>query len=104
MPRLTSALRRAGILDWESPRTLWRMARVLGGQSFGPGALCALAAARYPDQLAIVDECGALSYAELQSRVQRLGASLRPRHGIGPDRALGVLCRNHRSFVDALLA
>src|SRR5258705_486926 len=30
MPRLTSALRRAGILDWESPRTLWRMARVLG--------------------------------------------------------------------------
>jgi acyl-CoA synthetase (AMP-forming)/AMP-acid ligase II len=104
MPRLTSALRRAGILDWESPRTLWRMARVLAGQSFGPGALCALAAARYPDQLAIVDECGALSYAELQSRVQRLGASLRARHGIGPGRALGVLCRNHRSFVEALLA
>jgi non-ribosomal peptide synthetase component E (peptide arylation enzyme) len=71
MPRLTSALSRAGILDWESPRTLWRMARVLRGQSFGPGALCALAAARYPDQLAIVDESGALSYAELQSRVQR---------------------------------
>jgi acyl-CoA synthetase (AMP-forming)/AMP-acid ligase II len=104
MTRLTSALRRAEILDWESPRTLWRMARVIAGQSFGPGALCALAAARYPDQLAIVDERGALSYAELQSRVQRLGASLRARHGIGPDRALGVLCRNHRSFVEALLA
>ncbi|MGZ3442076.1 MAG: AMP-binding protein, partial [Polyangia bacterium] len=96
-------MRRAELLTWENPRTLWRMARALAGHSFGPSALCALSAARHPDQLAIVDERGALSYAELQSRVERLAASLRARHGIGPTRALGVLCRNHRSFVEALL-
>jgi len=104
MRRLTSALRRAELLTWESPRTLWRMARAVVEQPFGLSALCALSAARHPDQLAIVDERGALSYAELESRVERLAASLRERHGIGPKSALGVLCRNHRGFVEALLA
>ena len=104
MTSLTSALRRAELLTWESPRTLWRMGRVLAARSFGPSTLCALSAARYPDQLAIVDERGALSYADLQWRVERLAASLRAQYGIGPRSALGVLCRNHRGFVEALLA
>jgi fatty-acyl-CoA synthase len=104
MMRLAHALRRAEVLTWESPRTLWRMGRVLAARSFSPSTLCALAAARYPDQLAIVDERGALSYAELQSRVERLAASLRARFDIGPRNALGILCRNHRGFVEAFLA
>ena len=52
----------------------------------------------------MIDEAGTVTYGELQSRVERLAAALRERFGAGPGGAVGVMCRNHRGFVEAVLA
>ncbi|MBO2455150.1 AMP-binding protein [Actinomadura barringtoniae] len=67
-----------------------------------PGTVGAMAALRYPDRTAIVDERGSLTYAELEHRAAALATALTERIDEG-DR-VGVLCRNHRWFVTAVLA
>jgi fatty-acyl-CoA synthase len=66
-----------------------------------PATIGAMAALRFPDRTALIDERGALSYAELERRAAALATALRPRTGDG---RVGVLCRNHRGFVETLLA
>jgi acyl-CoA synthetase (AMP-forming)/AMP-acid ligase II len=61
------------------------------------------AAARDPDRTALIDEGGALTYAELHDRTDRLAAALIPDRG-GRRRRVGVLCRNHRGMVESLIA
>ncbi|MBX6770012.1 MAG: AMP-binding protein, partial [Actinomadura rubrobrunea] len=81
-----------------------------------PATLGATAALRFPDRTALYDERGALTYAELERRAAAVATALRER--IGPvatapaaagtgreaDTRIGVLCRNHRGFVIAMLA
>jgi acyl-CoA synthetase (AMP-forming)/AMP-acid ligase II len=61
------------------------------------------AAARDPDRCALVDERGSLTYAELNDRTDRLAAALFPDR-VGRRLRVGVLCRNHRGLVEALVA
>lgn len=70
----------------------------------GPAILVALGAARHPDHPALIDEGGTLSYGALERRGAAVAARLRQDFGVGPDRTLAVMCRNHRGFVEALLA
>ena len=63
----------------------------------------ALGAARHPDHPALIDELGTLTYGELDRRAAAVAAGLREDFGVGPDRALAVICRNHRGFVEALI-
>lgn len=63
----------------------------------------AVTAARKPDQPAIVDELGTLSYGELHRRGNALASALAG-EGIRPGDPVAVMCRNHRGFVDATLA
>jgi acyl-CoA synthetase (AMP-forming)/AMP-acid ligase II len=65
--------------------------------------LLGMAAARWPDRDAIVDDDGAISYRELQSRVESLATELQ-RRGVRSGQAVGVLCRNGRGFVTAVFA
>jgi acyl-CoA synthetase (AMP-forming)/AMP-acid ligase II len=66
-----------------------------------PATLGAMAALRFPERTALIDERGALSYAELERRAASLATALRGRAGEGK---VGVLCRNHRGFVETVLA
>ncbi|MFL5818645.1 MAG: AMP-binding protein, partial [Conexibacter sp.] len=75
-------------------------ARALG---LGAAAGCAVSAARDPHCPAVIDERGSITFAELNERAERIAAALRREHGIGPGRALAVMCRNHRGFVEAML-
>jgi acyl-CoA synthetase (AMP-forming)/AMP-acid ligase II len=75
-------------------------ARTLG---MGAAGGCAVSAARDPDGVAVIDERGSLTFAELNARAERLAAALRTEHGVGPGRDLAVMCRNHRGFVEAML-
>ncbi|HKG04468.1 MAG TPA: AMP-binding protein, partial [Conexibacter sp.] len=75
-------------------------ARALG---LGAAAGCAVSAARDPHCPAVIDERGSITYSELNDRAERIAAALRGEHGIGPDRSLAVMCRNHRGFVEAML-
>ncbi len=66
-----------------------------------PATIGAMAALRFPGRTALIDERGALTYAELERHAAALATALGGR--IGDGRA-GVLCRNHRGFVETLLA
>jgi acyl-CoA synthetase (AMP-forming)/AMP-acid ligase II len=93
----------AGVLKPLPParaRQALRAARTLG---MGAAGGCAISAARDPHGLAVIDERGAISFAELNERAERLAAALRAEHGVGPGRDLAVMCRNHRGFVEAML-
>jgi acyl-CoA synthetase (AMP-forming)/AMP-acid ligase II len=68
-----------------------------------PAGACASAAARHPQRVAIVDERGALTYAELHRRSNALAREL-AKAGIGEGNGVAIMCRNHRGFVDATLA
>jgi fatty-acyl-CoA synthase len=87
-----------------SPPNLIRMARAVLVQGGRPSTLCAMSARRVPDQPAVIDEAGAVTYAQLQARIGKLAAALATRFGVAPGGGVGVLCRNHRGFVEALLA
>jgi acyl-CoA synthetase (AMP-forming)/AMP-acid ligase II len=62
-----------------------------------------VAALRYGGQIALIDELGALTFAEVHERTNAL-AHAWAQDGIGEDDAIAILCRNHRGFVEALVA
>ena len=70
---------------------------------FTPAGGFAAAAALYPDAEAIVDERGALTFSELDDRSNRLANALSDA-GVLEGDGVGVMCRNHRGFVEALVA
>ncbi len=97
------ALRGAGALRPIPPSRLPGAIRAVRAYGMGAAGGCALSAARNPNGLAVIDERGSLTFAELDARAARIAAGLRAAHGVGPDRSLGVMCRNHRGFVEAML-
>ncbi|MBV8931439.1 MAG: AMP-binding protein [Kutzneria sp.] len=63
----------------------------------------AFGAAARRHQVAIVDELGSLTYAEVHWRTTRLAHGLAGQ-GIRAGHTVGLLCRNHRGFVESLVA
>jgi acyl-CoA synthetase (AMP-forming)/AMP-acid ligase II len=86
------------------PRQLGRIIAAPIQNGMGPGAAVAGAAARHPDQPALIDDAGVITYGELDRRGGVIAAGLRAELGVGPGRALAVMCRNHRGFVEAVVA
>jgi fatty-acyl-CoA synthase len=68
-----------------------------------PAAAYAGAAIRYPNELALVDERGALTFSEVHSRTNALAHALK-RAGIGEGDGVAIMCRNHRGFIEATVA
>ncbi len=68
-----------------------------------PATGVATAAIHHPHEIAILDERGALSWERLHRRSNALADSFR-RMGIGPGDGVGIMCRNHRGFIEATLA
>lgn len=89
-------------LPW-SPRVWLPMARAWRrcGGSFA--FLAEVAAVRFPDGVALWDEEGSMTFAELFRESLGLAGWLR-QQGVGPDVQVGLMCRNHRSFLLGLLA
>jgi fatty-acyl-CoA synthase len=93
---------RAGALRVDSPR---RVRLVLGALNhLGPlGATIPIAAVRHGERIGLIDELGSLSFAELDRRSDALACALRAR-GVGEGDGIGILCRNHRGFIDIAFA
>jgi fatty-acyl-CoA synthase len=74
-------------------------------RSWGPTPAAAYtgAAIRYPDRTALVDDRGALTFAEVDARTNALAAELGAA-GISPQDGVAIMCRNHRGFVEATVA
>ena len=103
--RLTAGVivARSGTVAFERPDRLPRalLAMAPWGVSL-PGGVAA-AAARYPDRIAVSDDAGPTTYRELWKRVNAVARSLTSM-GIAPGTRVGLLCRNHRGFVEWLTA
>ena len=63
----------------------------------------ALSARRCPDRTAIIDELGELTFRELDQRADALAAALQRLPG-GLPNTVGIMCRNHRGFVESMTA
>jgi fatty-acyl-CoA synthase len=73
-------------------------------RDYGPfGAAPRIAAIRHGDRLAVADERGEITFAELDERVNRLANALLA-EGLGPGACVGILCLNHRSALVAAFA
>lgn len=68
-----------------------------------PAAAYTGAAIRYPERLALVDERGALTFAEIDRRTNALAHAL-ARAGVRAQDGVAVMCRNHRGFIEATVA
>jgi fatty-acyl-CoA synthase len=100
--RAVHHLRRAGMIGGGSARQQIDAFRALGryGQL---GAALTIAAIRHGDHPGLIDERGVLTFAELDARSDALACGLRAR-GVGEGDGVGILCRNHRGFLDITFA
>jgi len=104
LARAGLALMRAGVDPPLQPRETARMLMAVRRNGRSIATLAGLAAARYPDSPAVIDERGSITFRELAERVEALAADLMLTAGVGPKRGLAIMCRNHRYFIEALLA
>jgi acyl-CoA synthetase (AMP-forming)/AMP-acid ligase II len=60
-------------------------------------------AARFPHQIAIIDDLGEITWSELRREINRFSHALAER-GVTAGDSVGLLARNHRHFVIAMVA
>jgi fatty-acyl-CoA synthase len=96
-------LHEAGILEPMRPDKALKIGSTFLRWGASPATGVATAAIHHPQELAIVDERGALSWERLHRRSNALAHSL-AQMGIGPGDGVGIMCRNHRGFIEATLA
>jgi acyl-CoA synthetase (AMP-forming)/AMP-acid ligase II/uncharacterized membrane protein len=71
------------------------------GASVATGVL--IGAIRHPDRTMVIDEIGSLSYADIDRRSNALARELQ-KEGIEEGDRVGLMCRDHRGFVEGAVA
>src|SRR5436190_1534793 len=97
------ALNQIGLLRPLRPDQVVGMTAALRRWGPTPATGYAAAAVRYPDAAAVIDEAGTLSFGDVHRRTTSLATGL-AEAGIQEGDNVGVLCRNHRGFVEATVA
>jgi acyl-CoA synthetase (AMP-forming)/AMP-acid ligase II len=100
---MVSTLRRASLLAPLLPDRYVRMALAARREGMSVTLGFATSAARCPDRPGLVDERGTLTWRQLQMRADALAVALQALPP-GAPRVVGIMCRNHRGFVEALVA
>jgi acyl-CoA synthetase (AMP-forming)/AMP-acid ligase II/uncharacterized protein YndB with AHSA1/START domain len=93
----------AGVIRPMRPDRLWGVLRTLQKWGRSPAAGAISLSERYPDGTVIVDELGTLTYSEVDTRTNALAHALSDA-GILEGDGVGVMCRNHRGFIEATIA
>ncbi|MCP3800807.1 AMP-binding protein [Allokutzneria sp. A3M-2-11 16] len=96
-------LARSRVLTPHRPDRLIKAGQALAKYEYSVGAGYASGAALRPDHPAIIDELGTLTWAEVDDRTTRLAHGF-AQQGVRPGSFVGVLCRNHRGFVESMAA
>ena len=92
-----------GILRPMRPDKLLRVADALRRWGPTPAAGYTISTIRHPNQLAIIDELGTLTFADVHRRTNALAHALSDA-GVKAGDGIAIMCRNHRGFVDAVVA
>jgi acyl-CoA synthetase (AMP-forming)/AMP-acid ligase II len=93
----------AGILRPTRPDRLVTLAATLIKWGPTPAAGYQASATRYPDEQAIIDELGTLTFREVNERSNALANAL-AKDGLRPGDGIAIMVRNHRYWVEAVIA
>ncbi|WJR36060.1 AMP-binding protein [Mycobacteroides immunogenum] len=93
----------SGALAPVGPRAMAALARSLWQFGPTPALLLAASAIRFPERAALVDDAGQLTYRQLHERAQAIAAAVYALATSAPG-SVGIVCRNHRGFAEAMLA
>jgi fatty-acyl-CoA synthase len=96
-------LAEAGLIKPERPDRTIRALLQIQRWGYTPAAGYAANASRHPNEDAIIDELGHLTFAEVHDRTNRL-ANAWSDAGIVEGDSIGIMCRNHRYFIEAVVA
>jgi fatty-acyl-CoA synthase len=96
-------LHEAGILAPMRPDKALRVGSTFLRWGASPATGIATAAIHHPHEIAIIDERGSLSFERLHRRSNALAHAFAAM-GIGFGDGIGIMCRNHRGFIEATLA
>ena len=100
---VSDSMRLARRLGWLDPRQVAATTAALARWGPSLAALYTAAAVRHRRRAAIVDHRGTVTFGELDRGSSALAQGLRAL-GLGGGDHLGVLCANHRDFVDVSIA
>jgi len=92
-----------GIVRPIRPDKLVRIATALARFGRSPASGYISNALRFPEQPAIVDELGTLTFAEVNDRTNRLAHAFSDA-GVKEGDGVAIMCRNHRGFIEATIA
>ncbi|WP_220032515.1 acyl-CoA ligase FadD12 [Mycolicibacterium moriokaense] len=99
---IVATMRRAGVIAPMRPDKYIRIAAAMQRENMGITSGFAAAAQRCPDRPGLVDELGTLTFREIDQRADAFAAALQD---LGqPAKVIGLMARNHRGFVEALVA
>jgi fatty-acyl-CoA synthase len=96
-------LHEAGVLGLHRPDKSAKVVSAFLRWGASPALGITTAAIHYPHETALIDERGALSFEQLHRRSNALAHAFE-RMGIGYGDGVGIMCRNHRGFIEATLA
>jgi fatty-acyl-CoA synthase len=96
-------LHEVGILGPSRPDRTAKVAATFLRWGASPATGVATSAHKYPHETMLIDERGSLSFERVHHRTNALASSF-AEMGIGPGDGIGIMCRNHRGFIEATLA
>ena len=100
---LLGSLVRAGIIAPMRPDKYLRIVGVVRREGLAVTSGFGMSAQRCPSRPALIDELGSLTYRQLDQRADALATALQQLPGGTPE-VVAIMCRNHRGFVEALIA
>jgi fatty-acyl-CoA synthase len=96
-------LRESGIVGLLRPDKAAKVATTFLRWGASPATGVATAAIEYPHETMLIDERGSLSFERVHRRTNALAHAFAAM-GIGPGDGIGIMCRNHRGFIETTLA
>jgi acyl-CoA synthetase (AMP-forming)/AMP-acid ligase II/carbon monoxide dehydrogenase subunit G len=93
----------AGLITADRPDRMLGLVQAIRRWGNTPAAGYSAAAIRYPNEDAIIDELGRLTFGEIDDRTNRLANALSDA-GILEGDPVGLMARNHRGFIEATVA
>jgi acyl-CoA synthetase (AMP-forming)/AMP-acid ligase II/uncharacterized membrane protein len=93
----------AGVVRPMRPDRLLKFVQTLMRWGRSPAAGAIALADRFPNETMVVDELGALTFSDIHTRSNALAHSLSDL-GVVEGDGVGIMCRNHRGFIESTFA